>query len=412
MSQQLECYIKLWGEDVGVMLERDGKIYFQYERTFLDKNLEISPLHLPLSTKVHDTTHLIYFEGLAGVFADALPDSWGSKIVENYFLKHKNISPYDVSPLQKLLYMGSRATGALEFSPSEEKNDERVKATLELANLVKESRKVLRGEVVDLLPELFRVSSDSLGGAKAKATVGLNRVSNEMISMHEVLPEGFEPWMIKFDGTDERGTPTEALVAEKIYLDMAKICGIDTVETYILEDGDMRHLAVKRFDREGNEKPLHMHTLAGMAHSNFRDKETMNYDKFFRTTLFATRDYKQLEEAYKRMVFNVLFANQDDHAKNHSFMMDKTGAWKLSPAYDLSPTFGYGHQMEINFKDKNIFHKDLIVMAERFDICNARDILEEQLEVLSRFEEYAKENNLSQNKIDEIQKNFKVFDSL
>jgi len=410
MSKQIACHVKLWSEDVGVIVEREKRVYFQYESTFLEKNLELSPLYLPLNKKVYESTHLTYFEGLAGVFADALPDSWGSKIVENYFLKHKNTSPYDVSSLQKLLYMGNRAVGALEFFPSEEESDDRVKEILELSELVKESRKVLRGDIIDLLPEVFRISSDSLGGAKAKATIGFNVASNEMLSMHETLPSGFEPWMIKFDGTDEKATPTEQLVAEKIYLDMAKMCGIDTVESCVLEDGDLRHLAVKRFDREGNDKPLHTHTLAGMAQIDFRDKSTMSYDKFFRTTLFATKDYKQLEDAYRRMVFNVLSGNQDDHAKNHSFVMDKTGNWKLSPAYDLSPTFGYGHQMEVNFKDKGVSHKDLLEMSERFDIHNASIILEEQLEVLSRFSDYAKTMDLSQKKIDEIQKNFKISD--
>lgn len=407
MSKTIECHVKLWGEDLGTIAQIDHKIYFQYERTFLESKLEISPLHLPLSRKVFETTNLAYFEGLAGVFADALPDSWGNKIVENYFSKYKHISPYDVSPLQKLLYMGKRAVGALEFYPSESTEDDSIKQTLEIATLVKESRKVLKGKVTELLPELFRISSDSLGGAKAKATVGLNAATNEMISMSGTLPSGFEHWMLKFDGTDIEGKPSQNLLAEKLYLEMAKKCGIESAESHIIHDADLSHLAVKRFDRKGNEKPYHMHTLAGIAHMNFRDKDTMSYDKFFRTILAVTHDYSVLEEGYRRMVFNVLFGNQDDHAKNHSFVMNKKGKWNLSPAYDLSPSFGYGHQMEINFKDKGVNHADLLVMAERFDIKDANKIVEEQIQVLEHFDMYAKEAGIDREKRAEISKNFK-----
>jgi len=410
MSKPLECHVRLWGEDVGTIGEINGKIYFQYESTFLHTHLEISPLHLPLRKKVYETTHLDYFEGLAGVFADALPDTWGSRIIENYFLKHKNISPYAVSPLQKLLYIGNRGAGALEFYPLEGEQHECIKHTLEISKLVSESRKVLRGDMTELLPELFRVSSDSLGGAKAKATVGLNVSTSELISTGDVLPEGFEHWMIKFDGTDEKGIPSQKLLEEKLYLDMAKMCGIESLESKIIHDGELSHLAVKRFDRMGNDKPFHMHTLAGMAHMNFKDKDTMSYDKFFRTILAVTRDYSALEEGYRRMVFNVLSANQDDHAKNHSFVMGHDGKWKLSPVYDLTPTFGYGHQMEINFKDKGVTHTDLLIMAERFDIKNAKKILEEQITVVSNFDVYAKEIGLSKKRTVEIFKNFKMKD--
>lgn len=408
MKETIECDVKLWGKEVGVLAEINGKIYFQYDREFLTKHLEISPLHLPLSSKVYETSTFTHFQGLAGVFADALPDSWGSKIIENYFFKHKHLSPYDVSPLQKLLYMGNRGAGALEFHPAEGSRHGSVKQTLEIAELVRESRKVLRGDIVELLPELFRVSSDSLGGAKAKATVGFNVENNEIISTQDILPEGFEHWLIKFDGTSENAAPSEMLLAEKLYLDMADMCGIHCVESKIIHDGNLSHLAVKRFDKKGSEKPLHVHTLAGLAHIDFKDKETMNYDIFFRTCNRITQNYEVLEEAFKRMVFNVLAGNQDDHAKNHSFVMNKQGEWNLSPAYDISPTFGYGHQMAINFKDKGVRQKDLLIMADSFGIRNAKELIQLQVEVLSGFEAYAKEIGLSKKKADEIKKSFKT----
>jgi len=408
VSDAIECYVKLWGQDVGTLLQINNKIYFQYEPSFLHASFEISPLHLSLNTKVYETTALLHFQGLAGVFADSLPDSWGNKIVENYFLKHKHISPYDISPIQKLLYMGSRGVGALEFYPDLDSKSAKIKQTIEISELVRESRKVLRGEITELLPELFRVSSDSLGGAKAKATVGYNTKTQEIITSCDSLALGFEHWMIKFDGTDEQLAPTQDLLAEKLYLDMAKECAIESVESQIIQDGLLSHLAVKRFDRAENQKPFHIHTLAGMANIDFRDKETMSYDKFFRTTLFVTKSYKELEQAFKRMVFNVLSGNQDDHAKNHSYMMNSSGEWSLTPAYDLSPTFGYGHQMEINFKNKGVTHKDLLIMAERFDIKKPQEIINQQVDVLKRFEQYAKDVGLTKDKIDSITNTFKL----
>ena len=407
MRKTQECIVKLWGEEVGVLAQMKNKTYFQYDNTFLDKGLEISPLHLPLSKKVYETSHLEYFEGLAGVFADALPDSWGIKMVENYFVKHKNVPPYEISAIDKVLYMGSRGAGALEFYPSIVEHDT-LKQAIDIAQLLKESKRVLRGDVSCVLPEIFRISSDSLGGAKAKATVGLSSNTKEMIATQEKLPEGFEHWLVKFDGTGEGGSPTENLLAEKVYLDMAKLCRINTVESKIIQDGNLSHIAVKRFDREGNDKPLHMHTLAGMTHINFRDKNMMSYDKFFRATLAVTKSYAELEEAYRRMVFNVLSGNQDDHAKNHTFVMNRLEEWSLSPAYDISPTFGHGHQMDIDFKDKGVSHEDLLVMAERFDVANARSILDEQVGVLHDFKKYAKDVCLSEEKMQNIDKHFKL----
>ena len=408
MKQPIECNVSLWDKKVGVLAHLNNKIYFQYDKSFLDSLLEISPIHLSLSSKVYETTNLVQFQGLAGVLADSLPDSWGSKMIENYFLKHKNISPYDISPLQKLLYIGNRGAGALEFSPAQDNNDN-IKHTLEIAELVKQSRKIIKGEISDVLSELYRVSSDSLGGAKAKATLGLNTTTNEMIYTSSTLPDGFEHWMVKFDTSDAKSIPSQDLLAEKLYLDMASECGIDTVESKIIEDQNLSHLAVKRFDRKLDNKPYHVHTLAGMANIDFRDKSTMNYDKFFRTTLFVTKNYSQVKEAYSRMVFNVLSGNQDDHAKNHSFIMNKEGKWSLSPAYDISPTFGYGHQMEINFKDKSVNHKDLLVMADKFEIRDAKDIIQKQVEILSDFDVRAKGIGISQKKIEIILKGFKLF---
>jgi serine/threonine-protein kinase HipA len=151
-----------------------------------------------------------------------------------------------------------------------------------------------------------------------------------------------------------------------------------------------------------------MQTLAGMTHINFRDKDMMSYDKFFRATLAVTKSYAELEEAYRRMVFNVLSGNQDDHAKNHTFGMNKKGEWRLSPAYDITPTFGHGHQMDINFKDKGVNHDDLLIMAERFDLTNAKEILEEQINVLHDFRKYGKDVGLSEEKMQSIGKHFKL----
>jgi serine/threonine-protein kinase HipA len=188
---------------------------------------------------------------------------------------------------------------------------------------------------------------------------------------------------------------------------MAKECGINVCESALIMDGDYAHLAVKRFDREGNEKPFHISSLAGMAHIDFRDRDTMNYDLFFRITMRLTNDVEQLEEVFSRMVFNVLSGNQDDHAKNHAFKMNKKGEWSLTPAFDLSPTFGNGHQMAINYKTKGGSRDDLIVMANRYDIKKPHEIIDRQAEILSQYEKRAMNYDVSFTTIEMIKKGFK-----
>lgn len=388
---QHHCNIHLWGEKIGTVVQMNNrKTFFQYSKGFLSRGLEPSPIHLPVVSEPYETTSLIQFSGLPGFLSDSLPDNYGARIMEKHFIDQFGIPPYEISPIQKLLYIGHRGQGALEFDPPEKLTIE-TQRSLKIAQLVDQARKVVSGNAIDVLTDVFQYSSDSLNGVKAKATLGWNRKDNKMISGAAVMPQEYEPWIVKFDGTSKDKVHEYHCVNEYLYLKMAKECGINVCESDLITDGDYTHLAVKRFDRNGNDKPFHVTSLAGVAHIDFRDRDTMNYDLFFRITMRLTNDVSQLEEAYSRMVFNVLSGNQDDHAKNHSFIMDKRGEWSLSPAYDLSPTFGNGHQMAINYKTKGVSLDDLIIMSQRYGINKADEIIERHLSVLQKYEMMAKE---------------------
>ncbi len=406
MSQH-HCNVHLWEKKVGTVVQLENrKLFFQYDKDFLSQGLEPSPIHLPVVYEPYETTHLTQFSGLPGFLSDSLPDNYGARIMEKHFMDRFGTPPYQISPIQKLLYIGHRGQGALEFDPPEKLTLE-TQRSIEIAELVDQARRVVSGDAIAVLSEVFQYSSDSLNGAKAKATLGWNPDANTMISGASRMPDGFEPWIVKFDGTGREKSHEYHCINEYLYLQMAKECGINVCESALIVDGTYTHLAVKRFDREGNEKPFHISSLAGMAHIDFRDRDTMNYDLFFRITMRLTKDVEQLAEVFSRMVFNVLSGNQDDHAKNHAFKMSKKGEWSLSPAFDLSPTFGNGHQMAINYKTKGVSRDDLIIMANRYDIKKPNKIIEKQSDILSQYEKRAMDHGVPFSMIETIKKGFK-----
>ncbi len=400
------CDIVLWGTPVGRALHKDNRTYFQYDKAFVDSGaLEPSPIHFPLSPKLYDTTTLTHFNALPGFIADSLPDSYGNRIIEKYFKERFNKNPYEITPVQKLLYIGRRGVGALEFHPPQSGLHKEIEQALEIADLAQAAQRIVDGEIEDALPEIIRVTTDSMGGAKAKATVGINSDFSKIVSGAGVLDEGFDHWMIKFSADRQSSA---ALIGEHLLLNLASRCGITTATSSLIESNGLTHLAVKRFDREHNDKPYHLHSLAGMSNMDFRDRDTMSYELLLRTALHVSRDYSEMRESYKRMCFNAMSGNQDDHAKNHSFIMDKQGNWKLSPAYDITPSFGYGHQMHINGKIRGVKIADLEAMAKRFDINEAHQILEEISDVLHDSDATAKSFGLSSDEISTIKNGFKV----
>jgi len=254
------------------------------------------------------------------------------------------------------------------------------------------SRKIIKGEPTEALKEmlLFTNSAASAGGARAKAVIGWNKESNSIISGVGELPNGFEHWLVKFDDYDDNNQSLDFTKLEYLYMDMAKECGIDIPQLNLFIDNDLTHFAIKRFDRINGNK-IHMHSLASMVLVDFNIPLHYSYDEALRVVRFVTKDKRAVEEFYTRVVFNIVARNQDDHAKNTSFLMNSTGEWSLSPAYDITYANGAGftknHQMSILGKINNFTREDLLQLAKNNDIKNTKAIaiINEVSRVISSF---------------------------
>ncbi len=410
----------LWGAQVGAVAEsEDGQVTFEYDPAFRKRGLEISPLLLPLSRQgpvtFPELQRVGAFEGLPGVLADALPDRFGNAVIKKYF-SDRGQPENAMRPVQKLLYIGDRAMGALEFRPPIKLRRAAERESLEVAELVKQARVVIEGRPDVSIPEMMRVGA-SAGGARAKALILWNRAANEVRSGFARPQSEDEHWIIKFDGVGEFGepnsTPQPFNRIEYVYSRLARDAGIEMPETSLLEERQHGHLLVKRFDRSEKDR-LHLHSLGGLHHVDFNTPGIFSYEQFLRTVLALGLHYPELEEAYRRSVFNIVSVNQDDHVKNVSFLMDKHGNWQLSPAYDLTYARGSGytrhHQMSLNGKRDDFTKEDLLGLGGAFGIKrDGKDVIDEVTEAMSSWEDYAKEAKVPSDNIDSIQREFRLF---
>jgi len=340
----LSVLLTLEGENhrVGELVQSDGKIYFEYDTAFIERGLEISPFKLPLKQRFFKDISRRELFGLPGVIYDSLPDGWGLLVMDRMF-RSQGIDPDAISPLARLAYLGDRAMGALRYEPESNLFSVDDLKPLDLVELARESEMILNGETDIVIRELL-IAGGSPGGARPKALVALNPQTNQAAYGFTPLLEGFDHFVVKFRGFKEH---QDIGAVEYIYSCMAKAAGIDMPETHLLTCGEQRFFAIKRFDRLKDHR-FHCHTLAGLLHTDFRMPET-SYTHLLKVTEYLTHDQREVLEVFRRMVFNVYAFNRDDHAKNFSFIMDKSGHWRLSPAYDLVYSQGYGgwHTMDI-----------------------------------------------------------------
>ena len=382
VADSVGAEVWLWGRRVGAAAEdRAGRVVFQYDPDFVRDGWEISPVHLLRATvgsapvTFDELTRVEAFQGLPGVLADALPDRFGNAIITKYFIDRGQVDAA-LSPVQRLLYVGARALGALEFRPAVRRQVTKAELLpLQLSALVTEAQAVIGGRTDIALPEIMRIGA-SAGGARAKAVVLWNRAAGTLRSDFAPPAPGEEHWLLKFDGTGERGAPSDAPQPynriEAAYAALARDGGLHVAETELLEDGGYTHRMVRRFDRVRNQPGssgarLHLHSLGGMQHADYNAPGAYSYEGLLRTVLSLGLDYRVLTEAFRRAVFNVAFVNQDDHVKNISFLMDREAGWRLAPAYDLTFARGAGftrnHQMSVNGKVTDIQHADLLALG-------------------------------------------------
>jgi serine/threonine-protein kinase HipA len=419
--------IRLWGHDVGAVAEDpvSGSVVFEYAEAFRDTGLEMSPLRLPLSLRgpqaFPELARSEAFQGLPGVLADALPDAFGNAVIRRYFESRGR--PDDaLSPVQRLLYLGSRAMGALEFHPP--LDGRRVRATeeaLEVASLVEQARRVIEGDTAVAVPEMMQVGATA-GGARAKALILWNRALGRVRSGFAEAGDGDEHWLIKFDGVSA-GQGGHALRGEfqpgpwgrieYAYSVMARRAGIEMSETHLLREREFAHFMTRRFDRTVAQR-LHLHSLGGLLHADYNVRQVVSYEGWFRAMRQLGLGQPVVDEAFRRMVFNLAARNQDDHVKNIAFLMSPDGAWRLAPAYDLTWATGgrwaATHQMTAAGKDDQFTRDDLLAVGAAYDVRHdGRVILDEVDAVLDDWPGVAKEAGISRELAAQIGRQFRRF---
>lgn len=387
--------VSLWGERVGTIVAapQRGVYAFRFEKKFLKSGVEISPLMMPLRAEPYAFGDLprAAYEGLPPIFADSLPDTFGTELIDHW-LKEHGLSRDEISPLDRLAYLGRRTMGALTYEPDRGPGGR--PTAVDMRNLVDSARRVLNGELAaahgeDALREIIRLGS-SAGGAQAKAVIGWNRTENAFLLGDRELPEGYEHWIVKFTPADYpwRGE------AEYAHYRQALAAGIEMSESCLYELDGLKHFMTRRFDREGSLRH-HLATLSAMAHLPAETpQEHRRYEQLFVTADELGLGYDAQEQLFRRMVFNVLTGEFDDHTKNFSFRLKQGGAWELAPAYDLtgsdfpsedpwSAQAGV-HQLSVNGKRREITDEDLLAVADRFGIGTAKRVLREVRESIEK----------------------------
>jgi serine/threonine-protein kinase HipA len=407
--------VRIWGQTAGAVAPLQGKpgyYEFQYTPAFENRGLELSPLQMRLKAKQRFSFPALAqdtFHGLPGLLADALPDKFGHALIDEYLSRH-GTPIADITTLQRLVYVGRRAMGALEFEPSlAATRNPAVIVSLDMAQLVEDARRALHGDLKAVAQEILDIGS-SAGGARAKAVIGWDPQTNEVVSGQFDLPQGYEHWLLKFDlGTVGVSNQSAGFgrVEYAHYL-MATAAGVQMSECRLLEEGGRAHFMTKRFDRRGNDK-IHVQTLCGLMHLDFNIPYVHSYEQYLRAVLDLKLDAPALEQAWLRCVFNVAAVNCDDHTKNFAFMLDESGQWHIAPAYDTcfshNPAAGKWtrqHQMLVGGKAWDITDADLISLADKFDIRKPAELLERVAAAVAQWPQFADQAGVPQPEIARI----------
>ena len=411
---------RLFGQNIGTFSWDDAYrvARFEYDKDFLGRGIEPSPLMMPVQEgRIYSFGSLNRdtFNGLPGMLADSLPDTYGRALFDRWLALTGRTSG---NPVESLCFLGQRCMGALEFEPATgpaSDGDMR----FEIDSLVDVARDALSKKEdfgVNLeddrkaaIAEILRLGT-SAGGQRAKAMIAYNKETGEVRSGQINAPEGFDYYLIKLDGVSAEAGFRETENYGRLeysFSELVKKCGIEMTGCSLIEENGRAHFLTRRFDRE-NGKKIHMQTLCGIAHYDFRLRKGYSYEQAFNVMRRLRLPYSQAQEMFRRMVFNVVVRNQDDHTKNISFLMDPNGKWRLSPAYDMG--FAYNpagawtatHQMSINGKFDDLTRNDLIEFAAANNIKNATEIIDQICETASGWPELAKECGVPQTMINAI----------
>ena len=421
MNNTAEVY--LWGTRIGIIHQDVAKAYasFEYDKDFIKSGIEVSPLRMPLAGNIYEFPGMTGepFYGMPGLVADSLPDRFGNAVIEQWLMSlGKSLS--DFTAIDRLCYTGKRGMGALEYVPASADIKE-IDDTINVKEMVKIASDILANrEEISLkanndltYAQLVQVGS-SAGGARAKAVIAWNEETNEVRSGQTQLGPGYDYWLMKFDNVAKNGDhglldkPEYTLIEYAYYL-MAREAGITMNECRIYESEGDHHFMTKRFDRMDGRK-LHMQSLGALAHISYQEPGACGYELAAMYMKEIGISYKEIEQFYRRMVFNCLAVNQDDHVKNISFIMDRSGKWTLSPAYDI--TFSYNptnkwlraHQMTVNGKTLGIGLSDLLEAGDKMGIKRRRckDIISEVETSISGFSVIAEKVHIKEKTYEHI----------
>ena len=428
--------VHCWGQLVGALAyDPNTKIStFEYSSDWLNTGVEIAPIHMPLSTQKYQFPHLNpeTYKGLPAVFADTLPDDFGNAVINAWLARNgRDINSF--SALERLLYTGKRGMGALEFAPAisgnETKNEKlELNSLVEMAQQIINQRAKLTTDIDskdsnnEAMSALFQVGT-SAGGARAKALIAINNDRTQIRSGQTDAPQGFEQYLLKFDGVEEHKSNSEVFGDPKgfgrmeyAYYLMAVDAGINISPSELLVDGERAHFMTKRFDRINNSK-YHMASLCAMDHADYKKAGTYSYEQLLGIARQLRLSRQDAIEIYRRMVFNVIARNHDDHTKNTAFLLkDMQSQWQLAPAFDIAYSYKKdspwvnAHQMSLSGKRDNFTRDDLLAVASLIGNFKkqAQQIIEQVLSVVSQWQSYANKADVFEPLAEEIKQNHRI----
>ena len=410
------AFVHIWGKRVGAVAwdESTGLASFEFENSFKQNGWNLSPLKMPLNSGVNvftfpelrkkTNTENDCFKGLPGMLADVLPDRYGNQLI-NSWLAQQGRPENSMNPVETLCFIGTRGMGALEFEPATLKNTNR-SFNVEVNSLVEIAQKMLskrEGFETNLekndeqaIRNILRIGT-SAGGARPKAVIAYNEESGKVKSGQTKPPQGYEHWLIKLDGVSDvqLGESQGYGRVEYAYYLMAKECEIDMMPSQLFEENGRAHFMSKRFDREGPDMKHHVQTFCALKHFDYNDVRSYSYEQLFQAMRELRLPYPDAEQMFRRMVFNVLSRNCDDHTKNFSFRLKKDGKWELAPAYDLCHAYRPDsewvskHSLSINGKRKGISRDDFLTLAKTMNIKKAAPVIDQIQSVVNRWNEFA-----------------------
>lgn len=415
--------VRIWGQTVGAVAldPRLGYYAFEFDPRFAASGIDLAPLAMPLAKArepfVFTDLPEASFKRLPALLADALPDDFGNSLIDAW-MAGKGVAKSAITPLDRLAYMGKRGMGALEFRPTRGPNVASQTA-IKLSKLVDSARQAVHGEIDTdthakaALAQIIQVGT-SAGGARAKAAIAWNPATSEIRAGQFDVGDGFEHWLLKFDGMgkdNELGASQDYGRIEYAYSLMAREAGIAMMPCRLLEENGRAHFMTRRFDRDGNRKH-HMQTLCAMAHLDYKQKATHDYNQLFLTIVQLGLGHEALTEAFRRMVFNIMAANCDDHSKNFSFLLRQGSQWELAPAYDVTHAYNpqgewtYQHLMGVGGRFSGITQADCLSVADRFGIGPAKQVIRQVKAAIDHWPEFAAQASVEADEIGRIGRQF------